>query len=102
MSLRLYLDRAFSLIDFSDLGACHISRPPCSGSSCHHIVVFEHDHGSRYRRRRTRLDAQRCFSSVLLILANVLLVRLISLIFPESARSVRYRDSLRAGDEGVR
>jgi phospholipid/cholesterol/gamma-HCH transport system permease protein len=85
MSLRLYLDRAFSLIDFSDLVPATLKTAVFGfiiaiTSSYLGMTTAQGTEG--VGRASTRSVV---FSSVLLILANVLLVRLIFLMFPESA-----------------
>ena len=85
MPLRLYMNRAFSLIDFTDLVPATLKTAVFGfiiaiTSSYLGMTTAQGTEG--VGRASTRSVV---FSSVLLIVANVLLVRLIFLLFPESA-----------------
>jgi phospholipid/cholesterol/gamma-HCH transport system permease protein len=85
MSLQLYLDRAFSLIDFTDLVPATLKTAVFGfiiAITSSYLGMSTAQGTEGVGRAATRSVV---FSSVLLILANVLLVRLIFLMFPESA-----------------
>ena len=85
MSLQLYLDRAFSLIDFTDLVPATLKTAVFGfiiAITSSYLGMNTAQGTEGVGRAATRSVV---FSSVLLILANVLLVRLIFLMFPESA-----------------
>ena len=85
MSLRLYMNRAFSLIDFADLVPATLKTAVFGfiiAITSSYLGVTTAQGTEGVGRASTRSVV---FSSVLLILANVLLVRLIFLLFPESA-----------------
>ncbi len=85
MSLRLYLHRAFSLIGFADFVPGHAQD---GGLRLHHRAPSRPTSGSTptqgtegVGRASTRAVV---LSSILIILANVVLVRLIFFFFPQA------------------
>jgi phospholipid/cholesterol/gamma-HCH transport system permease protein len=85
MSPQLYINRAFSLLDFADLVPATLKTMVFGYiiavvSSYHGMTTEQGTEG--VGRASTRSVV---FSSVLLIVINVLLVRLVFLVFPESA-----------------
>ncbi len=85
MSPHLYLDRAFSLLDFADVIPATL-KTAVFGFIIAVVSSYQGmttAHGTEGVGRASTRSV--VFSSVLLIIVNVLLVRLIFLIFPESA-----------------
>jgi phospholipid/cholesterol/gamma-HCH transport system permease protein len=86
MSLELYVRRAFSLIDFSDYLPATL-KTMVFGFIIATVSSYQGMTTSRGTEGVGRASTRSVvFSSILIIVTNVLLVRLIFLVFPEAAR----------------
>ena len=85
MPLPLYFNRAFSIVELTDYVPATV-KTMVFGFIIATIVVVSRVHDRvGHRRRRPRVHARVVLSSMLIIVANVVLVRLIFFIFPKAA-----------------